>query len=127
MSSRRDLPTEEKTVENIIEMSVKLQYLHTLNNQKKMDLQVEVEPGKQKDNWSLASFKGISVQFSELIKLLKESQDRDGAKRASSSSSSTLKRRLVEYSKQQGKGRKRFEFFSFLGPFQCRFLLWQIK
>ena len=117
MSSRRDLPTEEKTVENIIEMSVKLQYLHTLNNQRKLDLQVEVEPGKQTDIWSLASFKGISVQFSELIKLLKESQHSDGAKRASSSSSSILTRRLVEYSKQQGKGRKGFEFFSFFGPF----------
>ena len=46
MRPRRDLSAEEKTVGNIMEMSVKLQHVDTLNNQRKLDLQVE--PGKQK-------------------------------------------------------------------------------
>ena len=47
MLSSRDLSAEEKrkTVGNIMEMSVKLEHLDTLNNQRKLDLQVE--PGKQ--------------------------------------------------------------------------------
>ena len=45
MLSSPDLSAEEKTVGNIMEMSVKLEHLDTLNNQRKLDLQVE--PGKQ--------------------------------------------------------------------------------
>ena len=45
MLSSPDLSAEEKTVGNIMEMSVKLEHLNTLNYQRKLDLQVE--PGKQ--------------------------------------------------------------------------------
>ena len=45
MSPRRDLSSEEATVYNMTEMSVKLQHIQSLNNQRKLNLQVE--PGNQ--------------------------------------------------------------------------------
>ena len=57
-------------------MSVKLQHIDTLNDQRKLDLQ------------------GISVQFSSLLKLVKDHQDQF------EDNNSLLNKRLAEYSKQ---------------------------
>ena len=57
-------------------MSVKLQHIDTLNDQRKLDLQ------------------GISVQFSSLLKMVKDHQDQY------EDNNSLLNKRLAEYSKQ---------------------------
>ena len=55
-------------------MSVKLQHIDTLNDQRKLDLQVN--EGKETINlFKLGILQGISVQFSSLLKLVKDHQD----------------------------------------------------
>ena len=71
-----DLSAEDEIVQKIAEMSVKLQHIDTLNDQRKLDLQ------------------GISVQFSSLLKLVKDHQDQF------EDNNSLLNKRLAEYSKQ---------------------------
>ena len=46
-----DLSVEEKKVHKITEMSIKVEHTETLYNQRKLELQVE--RGKQTDNFSL--------------------------------------------------------------------------
>ena len=74
-------------------MSVKLQHIDTLNDQRKLDLQVN--EGKETINlFKLGILQGISVQFSSLLKLVKDHQDQY------EDNNSLLNKRLAEYSKQ---------------------------
>ena len=74
-------------------MSVKLQHIDTLNDQRKLDLQVN--EGKETINlFKLVILQGISVQFSSLLKLVKDHQDQY------EDNNSLLNKRLAEYSKQ---------------------------
>ena len=74
-------------------MSVKLQHIDTLNDQRKLDLQVN--EGKETINlFTLGILQGISVQFSSLLKLVKDHQDQY------EDNNSLLNKRLAEYSKQ---------------------------
>ena len=74
-------------------MSVKLQHIDTLNDQRKLDLQVN--EGKETINlFKLGVLQGISVQFSSLLKLVKDHQDQY------EDNNSLLNKRLAEYSKQ---------------------------
>ena len=74
-----DLSAEEEIVHKIAEMSVKLQHIDTLNDQRKLDLQ------------------GISRQFSSLVRMVKDHQDQY------ENNNSSLNKKLAEYSKQGGK------------------------
>jgi len=71
-----DLSAEEEIVHKIAEMSVKLQHIDTLNDQRKLDLQ------------------GISRQFSSLVRMVKDHQDQY------ENNNSSLNKKLAEYSKQ---------------------------
>jgi len=71
-----DLSAEEEIVHKIAEMSVKLQHIDTLNDQRKLDLQ------------------GLSSQFKSLLRLVKEHQDQY------ENNNSSLNKRLAEYSNQ---------------------------
>ena len=75
-----DLSAEEEIVHKIAEMSVKLQHIDTLNDQRKLDLQ------------------GISRQFSSLVRMVKDHQDQY------ENNNSSLNKKLAEYSKQGGMG-----------------------
>ena len=58
-----DLTVEDATVNNITGMSLKLQHLDALNNQRQLDLQVEAN--KSKDNFIVSCLSGYysSAQF----------------------------------------------------------------
>ena len=71
-----DLSAEQEIVHRIADLSVKLQHIDTLNDQRKYDLQ------------------GLSKQFSSLLRLVKDHQDQYVG------NNSSLNKRLAEYSKQ---------------------------
>ena len=90
-----DLSAEDEIVHKIAEMSVKLQHIDSLNDQRKLDLQVSprlclivvvLKP--------VCCMQGISLQFGSLLKLVKDQQDQH------EDSKSPLNKKLAEYSKQ---------------------------
>ena len=92
------MSAEEEIVDKIAEMSVKLQHIDTLNDQRKLDLQVNQESLEvisfMTFHLKFHLFQGISRQFTSLLKLVKDHQDQY------EDNNSSLNKKLAEYTKQ---------------------------